>query len=188
LTVSAALVAASVTAGVPGPGSAAAGGRGSWLHPKARAWHVTNQQDVQALVVAATAVLQSLRVYPLGCSSTSIGGTSCGISNIDPRDWPGGLTNQKCSVLSAAVVKARSDPPIPSALAQRWWSSALDELTSACRVVDLAILASASSAGPDETSYEPTLGEFESGITLLGRLGQYASARVEGSPTGGRGR
>jgi hypothetical protein len=146
-----------------------------------QAWRAANAADVKAVVSGATAVLEVLRSHPIHCNPTPSGGTNCGTVTGNPTNWPAGLTDQQCSTLSGAVTKARSDPPVPSATAEHWWTSALSQLTAACHNVELAVLAYNSPSGPDESTYVPTLTGIQADLTEIKRLNQYASARVQKS-------
>jgi len=172
-----AVVVAAGALGVQGAAAAAGGGPRSWAHPRVEGWHSANAADIDAVVSDATALLSALRSHPLHCDATSGGGTNCGTVAGSPTSWPTDLTDQQCSALAGAVTKARSDRPVPSAKAERSWSSALSALTAACHNVGLAIAALSTPAGPDEATYVPTLSSIQTNLTVINRLIQYAAAR-----------
>jgi hypothetical protein len=125
-------VVASLALAWPGQASAA-----TWRHPKADAWLAQHARHVGALLSDAQIVYGEMQP----CSSTNgpDPGSSlpCAGLSGDPGDWAM-RTGLDCPKVTTDVRTLQSDGPIPLAQAQRWWSTALEDLTLGCHAIEQA--------------------------------------------------
>lgn len=107
-----------------------------WAHPSAHAWWIEHRQDV------ATIQADEQGVYGDMICDPAISSCPPGTSLIaDPGQWPENIISLACPPLTADVATVRTDGRVPSQVAQRQWTTALDDMEGGCAAIEAAMTA-----------------------------------------------
>jgi hypothetical protein len=156
-----------------------------WAHPKAHEWSVHNSRDIQSVLVYARLMLY------MDAECNPVLNHPCAPTSRQILQWPTEFLSTGCDPLTAAVSSVRANGPIPAVQAQRWWSTALEDLDKGCAAIVAATAAyndqtsTGVSSGSDRSIANPAAtatSDIAAASLLYPRVERYLDARMSSHP------
>jgi hypothetical protein len=162
-----ALLSITITTGADAVGAASNTHQTRWLHPKVHAWVVRRAADIQATVGDINLMIEEMTCDPSLYSCTP-GSLTENVAVNTPRTV--------CAPMATDIATVRSDGPMPSQQAQRWWRTALSEASMGCSAITTYVDDYSTNRPSAELAGAQAVADFTAVRTLIQRVEKYSYA------------